>query len=81
MADGLHVPYGVASAFVEHEFQPTGQVTVLAGLRVDDYTTTGHLGDPDGRPALRSRQGTTSSCSTVGPSARPNLNESQTRGV
>jgi outer membrane receptor protein involved in Fe transport len=38
---GFAVPYGVASAYVEHEFQPTSRVTLLGGVRVDDYTTTG----------------------------------------
>ncbi len=43
---GFAVPYGVASAYVEHEFQPLARMTMLGGLRVDNYTTTGSAVTP-----------------------------------
>ncbi len=43
---GFAVPFSVASAYLEHEFQPIPRVTFLGGLRVDDYTTTGSAVTP-----------------------------------
>jgi outer membrane receptor protein involved in Fe transport len=77
VAAGLHVPYSVASAFVEHEFQPTGQVTVLAGLRVDDYTTTGTSVTPRAALLYDPAQGTTLKLLYGRAFRAPNLNESQ----
>jgi outer membrane receptor protein involved in Fe transport len=74
---GWHVPYGVASAFVEHEFQPTGHVTVLAGLRVDDYTTTGTSVTPRAALLYDPAQGTTLKLLYGRAFRAPNLNESQ----
>ena len=77
VATGLHVPYGVASAFVEHDFQPTGQVTVLAGLRVDDYTTTGTSVTPRAAVLYDPARGTTLKFLYGRAFRAPNLNESQ----
>jgi outer membrane receptor protein involved in Fe transport len=41
LLEGFNVPYTVASAFVEHEIQPTKRLTLLGGLRADHYSTTG----------------------------------------
>ena len=41
LTGGFAAPYAVASAYVEHEFQPIARVSVLGAIRVDNYTTTG----------------------------------------
>jgi len=76
----FNVPYGVASAFVEHEFQPIGQVTVLAGLRVDDYSTTGSSVTPRAALLFDPARGTTLKLLYGRAFRAPNVNEAHLEG-
>jgi outer membrane receptor protein involved in Fe transport len=77
---GYHVPYTVASAFVEHEFQPIAHVTVLGGIRVDDYTATGSSVTPRAAVLYDPARGTTLKLLYGRAFRAPNLNESQLDG-
>jgi iron complex outermembrane receptor protein len=77
---GFDVPYGLASAFVEHEFQPTGTITVLAGLRVDDYSTTGSSVTPRAALLFDPARGTTLKLLYGRAFRAPNVNEAHLEG-
>jgi outer membrane receptor protein involved in Fe transport len=77
---GFDEPYGVASAFVEHEFQPTGTITVLAGLRVDDYSTTGSSVTPRAALLFDPVGGTTLKLLYGRAFRAPNVNEAHLEG-
>ena len=77
---GYNVPYSVASAFVEHEFQPFARVTVLGGIRVDDYTTTGSSVTPRAAILYDPARGTTLKLLYGRAFRAPNLNESHVDG-
>ena len=76
----FNVPYGVASAFVEHECQPTARITVLAGLRVDDYSTTGTSVTPRAALLFDPARGTTLKLLYGRAFRAPNVNEAHLEG-
>lgn len=55
----LDVPHGVASVYVQDEHQLTPRLSVLAGLRRDDYTTTGSATAPRAAVIVAPARGTT----------------------
>jgi outer membrane cobalamin receptor len=77
---GYHVPNTVASAFVEHEFQPIARVTVLGGIRVDDYSATGSSVTPRAAILYDPARGTTLKLLYGRAFRAPNLGESHLDG-
>jgi outer membrane cobalamin receptor len=78
--DGFSVPYDVASAFMEHEFQPTRHLTLLSGLRADYYSTTGGSLTPRAAVLYDPARGTTLKLLYGRAFRAPNLYEARNEG-
>jgi outer membrane receptor protein involved in Fe transport len=78
--NGFSVPYDVASAFVEHEFQPTRHLSFLGGLRADHYSTTGGSLTPRAAVLYDPAPGTTLKLLYGRAFRAPNLYEARNEG-
>jgi outer membrane receptor protein involved in Fe transport len=78
--DGFNVPHDVASAFVEHEFQPTRRLTLLSGLRADHYSTAGVALTPRAAVLYDPARGTTLKLLYGRAFRAPNLYEARSAG-
>ena len=79
-SDGVSVPYEVASAFLEHEFQPTRNLTLLGGVRADHYSTTGGSLTPRAAVLYDPARGTTIKLLYGRAFRAPNLYEARNQG-